>query len=166
MLCIIIGIIIGVILIRLSLLIHQKDLSKCIFELGILGILVGIGLGMFLQTKLTENILIYETEIVSLKNSVSSERSNIFVSVSAENIYSYRYEVETDIGTGTSTEYKLETISGNVIESEDPNCKVPVYRKYKQKAKVTWWSFGLGYEKITHVFYVPEGTISRNVNLD
>lgn len=51
-----------------------------------------------------------------------------------------------------------------IINSEDPNCEVPVLNKYKRKGKITIWTFELSSEA-KYVFYVPEGTIQKDIKL-
>jgi len=110
--------------------------------------------------------LVEEKELISLSNSLGTEGyGGIYVSLSAENVYTYRYEIESEFGTETSREYVTKTISFNVQEIEDPNCQKPVIRTYLKKAKKTAWTFALGANEYSYVFYVPEGTISKEVNL-
>jgi len=59
----------------------------------------------------------------------------------------------------------LNSFGKNVEEVEDPNCEVPVIRVYRKVAKATIWTYGL-YSKTKYVFYVPEGTIYKEVNLN
>lgn len=80
-------------------------------------------------------------------------------------MYSYRYEIESSFGTDTSKNFVTDIVSGNVIESEDPNCIYPVLQIFKSKGKISIWSFSLADTQETYVFYVPEGTISKEVNL-
>ena len=75
---------------------------------------------------------------------------------------------KSSFGTETSTEYVTSSIShddGNIIESEDINCKTPVLLEYMTKSKVTIWTFGFGVALTDYVFYVPEGTIQKDVQL-
>ena len=85
----------------------------------------------------------------------------------ADNTYTYRYEIDSDFGTTTSKEYKTQTlVDENVEEIEDPNCTTPVIREYSQKAKRSIWTFALGQTNYKYIFYVPEGTISKDVKLN
>lgn len=111
--------------------------------------------------------LVQETELVSLSNGTASGGTGfIYVSLSADSTYTYRYEVDSEFGTETSKEYETRTLtSGNVQEVEDPNCKVPVIREYYRKGKSSIWTFALCTGQCKYVFYVPEGTISKDVTL-
>lgn len=102
--------------------------------------------------------------------STNSEGSGpLYVSISANNVYSYRYEIKSSLGTETSKEYEVKKLSeedGKIIESEDENCKIPVLKVYSAKPKISKWTFGiLGERKYSYVFYVPEGTIQKDVKL-
>ena len=99
-------------------------------------------------------------EIVALSNNTETEEGGLlYVSVSAKNEYTYRYEINS---TDTITYYKTNTILGNVIEMEDINCKVPELIVEKRKGKVTMWSLGLNTD-IRYIFHVPYGTISHKI---
>ncbi len=139
-------------------------LSVAIVILGIAGIAAGI---FYPISGYNDSKLIKKIPLVSLSNSVTSEGSGslLYVQVSAENVYSFRYEIESKFGTETSKEYTTDTLSGNIIEVEDPNCTLPVLQMYKSKAKKTIWTFAIGSSEISYVFYVPKGTISKGVNL-
>jgi hypothetical protein len=109
--------------------------------------------------------LVEETKLVSLSNTTASGGTGfIYVSLSANNVYTYRYEVDSNFGSESSKEYETNTLTENVIESEDSNCKIPVLRKYKRTAKKSIWTFGVAFEE-KYVFYVPEGSISKEINL-
>lgn len=165
MLAILIGIIVAAIFVVLSVVIDDSGLSMPFTMLGAVSIMAGIFIGVFVPVEYGEWELVDQTELVSLSNNTVSEGGGIiYVSVSGENTYTYRYEITSEFGTDTSKEYEVDTISNNVIESEDPNCEVPVLNKYKRKGKITIWTFGLGSE-IQYVFYVPEGTIQKDVKL-
>lgn len=122
-------------------------------------------IAIFIPTKYGEWELIKETELVSLSKSTEIEGGEIiYVNRSAEYVYTYCYEISPEFGTETSTDYETDTISENVIESEDKNCEIPVLREYRRKGKITIWTFGFGSEE-KYDFYVPEGTIQRDTKL-
>lgn len=112
--------------------------------------------------------MVQETELVSLSDSTASGGVGlIYVSLSADNAYTYRYEIDSEFGTETSKEYQTATVLGqNVQEVEDPDCETPVIRVYTRKGKMSVWTFALGNEETKYVFYVPEGTISKEVKLN
>lgn len=108
--------------------------------------------------------MVNEIELVSLSNdtlTLDGERHLFYASRSPENVYTYRYEVQSEFATNSSKEYKLATISGNVTEIEDPNCTKAVLRIYKVSYSNIWDQS----EEYEYVFYVPEGTISNEVQL-
>jgi len=130
-------------------------------------ICASIAIGLRCPTKFGEWELINETELIALSNNTVTEGGGfVYVAVSGENVYTYRYEISSEFGTDTSIEYETDTISGDVIESEDPNCEKPVLLEYERKAKITIWTFGLGQSETKYVFYVPEGTIQKEVKLN
>lgn len=133
MLIIILGILLCLALIWVD--IHFEVGSDYIIEICCVILLAAIAIGLFVPIKGMEDKakLISETELVSLNNTVTSEGAGIllYVSVNASNVYSYRYEVENEFGNGKS--YKVGTVSSNVTEVEEPNCEVPVLKKYKSK---------------------------------
>lgn len=165
MLIIILGIIISFLI---GLVLINIDLNLCAGVCTI-GIIASIFTGIFFPTKYGERELLSQTELVTLSNSTISKGNGLlYVSISGENAYTYRYEVDTDLGTETSKNYITDTISssdGYIIESEDPNCKTPVLLEYRTKSKMTIWSFGVGGDIMEYVFYVPEGTIQKEVKL-
>lgn len=90
----------------------------------------------------------------------------IYVSLSADNAYTYRYEIDSEFGTEMGKTYKTQTLVGKDVEEvEDPNCEKAVVRVYQREGKRTIWTFALGMEETKYIFYVPEGTISKEVKL-
>ena len=117
------------------------------------------------ESKLEEQI-----ELVSLSNSVASEGGGmLYVSVNAENVYSYRYEVVSDVPGKEGKTYKTATVSADedveILEVETTDGSKPILAKYVAKGKKSIWTFALGAEKVTYIFYIPEGTISKTVSL-
>lgn len=106
-------------------------------------------------------------DLVSLNNStVGGSKGFIYVSVSSDNVYSYRHEVDSEFGTKDSKEYVLETVLGSkVVEVEDPTIDTPYLIVYERKGKKSIWSFALLNEQQKYVFYVPEGSIERATKL-
>lgn len=166
MFTIIIGIFIAVIFIFVFGILFKGE--DGVFYIGVCMIIASIVIGVFIPISgCKEWELIEETELVSLSNNVASGGTGmLYVSLSADNVYTYRYEISSEFGTETSKEYKTTTlIGGDVEEIEDSNCKVPVIRVYQKEAKRTIWTFGV-YSEIKYVFYVPEGTIYKEVKLN
>lgn len=131
-------------------------------------LLSGLAIGLvFPVSGYTDWEQIDEIELVSLSNSLGTESSGfIYVSLSANNVYTYRYEVESQFGTNSSKEYKTGTLSNNVTEVEDPNCDIPVLRIYERSGRKTIWTFAFRTNEYSYVFYVPEGSIAKEIKLD
>ena len=170
MLTIILGIVIITILGRIALHVCKNERSFMDFSLLLFAILLGaIAIGLIAPISgFNEWELIEETELVSLSNNVSSGGTGIvYVSLSADNTYSYRYEINSKFGTDTSKEYTTETLVGEDVEEvEDINCEAPVVRVYQRTGKKSIWTFALGGKETKYVFYVPVGTISKEVKLN
>ena len=170
MLIIILGVVL-VLLLEFLLVIHPHlnisfDSSSSFFALILVAAIV---LGLFLPVSGYKDWeLAEEIELVSLSNGLASgSKGFIYVSLTADNTYTYRYEIDSDFGTTTSKEHKTQTlVNENVEEIEDPNCTTPVIREYSQKAKRSIWTFALGQTNYKYIFYVPEGTISKDVKLN
>lgn len=110
-----------------------------------------------------ESNLEKEIELVSLSNTTAFDDTGVvYVSLSDDNMYTYRYETESEHDTETSKEYVTATVNGSIVkEIEDSECETPVLRVYCEKAKKSIWTLALFCDEIEYVFYVPEGTISK-----
>lgn len=163
---VIVMIIVGILVVVLGI----KRFSKGIAELGALIVcltILGEILGVSNQHPDADWELHKQTQLVSLSNGLATQGGGfMFVSVSAENAYSYRYEIDSRFGTETSKEYVVDVVSGNVEEIEDINCETPVLLKYKNKLGISKWRIILPGEATKYVFYVPEGTISHEIKLN
>lgn len=172
MLTIIIGIIASVIVTIILLNIIKNDaLCSFVSLCGFLEIILSVFLGLCVPfSGYNDWKLIKETELVSLSNaSASGGTGFIYVSLSADNAYTYRFEVDSTFGTKSSKEYKTSTIINDyneVIEIEDPACQKPMLMEYNRTAKKSIWTFGLLADETSYVFYVPEGTINKDIKLE
>ena len=168
MLIIVIGIAISFVVLWISS-VFDSD-SKAVANIVTLIVFTAIVLGLFFPTGYKDEELVEEIELVSLSNSTSTEgKGIIYVSITGENSYSYRYEVDSKYGTTTSKEYVVETISkknGNIVEVEDSNCEKAVIQRFVKKSKITIWSFGFGGSETTYIIYVPEGSIAKEISLN
>lgn len=166
MLTIVLGLALTVILI---FVIVYLELDSSISEIIILLFFtVSFIIGLFVPISgYSEWELVKETELISLSNTTASgSKGLVYVSLTADNAYTYRYEIDSKFGTESSKEYQTQTlVNKDVEEIEDSNCSVAVVREYCQKAKRTIWTFALGQKNSKYVFYVPEGTISKNIEL-
>ena len=132
--------------------------------IGITAILVGI----FVPVQgYEESEFVKETQLVSLSNDTVSQGSKgiFYVSISADNVYSYRYEVDDNYGLSGKA-YKVGTVSKNVTEVESSECKVPVLKVYNKKGKKGLFTFAAFTDETEYVFYVPEGTIVKEISLN
>lgn len=165
MLTIIIGIILSIIL---TAILWEVSNSMS-FLLGVFGILISICFGLFFPfSGYKDWKLIKETKLVSLSNStVSGGTGLVYVSLSADNSYTYRFEVDSTFGNKSSQKYKTATIvnDNNITEIEDSKCQEPILMEYKRTAKKSIWTFGLLSNETSYVFNVPEGTISKDIKL-
>lgn len=165
MLTIIIGIILSIIL---TAILWEVSNSMS-FLLGVFGILISICFGLFFPfSGYKDWKLIKETKLISLSNStVSGGTGLVYVSLSADNSYTYRFEVDSTFGNKSSKKYKTATIvnDNNITEIEDSKCQEPILMEYKRTAKKSIWTFGLLSNETSYVFNVPEGTISKDIKL-
>lgn len=168
MLTIVIGFVLTVLCVFIAAQMNSEGAEKFFIGIGVCISLLAIVVGFLTSLSGYKDWqLVQETELVSLSNGTASGGTGfIYVSLSADSTYTYRYEVDSEFGTETSKEYETRTLtSGNVQEVEDPNCKVPVIREYYRKGKSSIWTFALCTGQCKYVFYVPEGTISKDVTL-
>jgi len=167
MLWIIGGIILAVFIFIVGVWLGWDGEPICALILIFLGI--GILSGLWSPAKgYTESILIDEVELVTLSNNIASQASGglFYVSVSPTNVYSFRYEVEDKYNLG-GKHYETDTLTNNVTEVESKECKKPVLKIYEKKPiKNKWISFSISSAPIKeYVFYVPEGTKQKEINL-
>ena len=120
--------------------------------------------------KYEEGQKVEEYELVSLRDEVSSvgEGNRRYISIYAENSYTYYLETEVPASYGEGTTYKAYTISGrNVfIMEDDKYIDDAKLVKYVLKPKNRFWSSGIVADKFEYVFYVPEGSIVKNISLN
>lgn len=139
-----------------------------LFLLGMFIGIFGISYGIFGATDYGEWEVVERIELVSLSNSTVSEGDDLlYVNVYGKNVYTYRYETNTEDNTGNVKDYITDTISGNIIEREDKNCKIPELIVERKSPKRTIWTLGLGWDNthVRYIFHVPYGTISHEVKL-
>lgn len=112
--------------------------------------------------------IVSTTEIVSLRDDAVSEGTGrLFnVIVSGTNSYTYYVEVGSPYVSNSQKAYKSNTISdSNVTIVEDESYADAKLVTYVRHGKKTFWTFAAGAKKYEYVFYVPKGTIARNVSL-
>ena len=169
MLWIIGGIIVAVVLFWFACdFIDSEVLAHIFIVLTVVSFFFGIFWGLFGEPiAYRDPVLVDEIELVSLNNTVSSEGGGnmFYVSVSASNVYTYRYEVKDKYNLGGKS-YETDTKSNNVTEVESKECTKPVLKVYERKPKRSWITFAFGHSpKTEYVFYVPEGSIQKEIVL-
>ena len=108
------------------------------------------------------------TELLSLRDDTVSEGTGrlFYVSISGTNSYTYYVEVDSEYASNSQKAYKSKTISSsNVTIVEDDSytdAKLVTYVRYGKKS---FWTFAAGAKQYEYVFYVPKGTIARDVTL-
>jgi len=149
------------------------------FEVGIGGsvlILFGFGLiiGIYgsiidsIDWKYEEGQKVEEYEIVSLREEITSvgEGNRKYISIYAENSYTYYLETELPSSYGEGTPYEPFTISGEkvFIVEDDKYINNAKLIKYVCKPKNRFWNSGIKFSKVEYVFYVPAGSIVKNIS--
>lgn len=135
--------------------------------LTIISVFVGIITPLCINLGYNEKQLETKIQLVSLGTDITSTGSGSrrYVTISGEKVYTYRYEVENTTEL-SGTMYKTDTVSGNVEEIESAECNTPMLYIYVEKTKNSWWFSVYTQDRYSYVFYVPEGTIVRDVTLD
>ena len=126
-------------------------------------------MGLFCPTGKYKSVeVVNTTQLVALSDQTISEgKGRLFVTIHANNAYTYYTEVESEFAGDNDKAYVSRTISrGNITVVEEENCQEPRLVVYSQEAKGTFWSFGIGVSRDNYVFYVPEGTIAHDFSLN
>lgn len=169
MLIIVLSILLGFLLFGLATIIGSKLTALAISGFITIILFAGVIVGLFAPVSgFTEWKLLEETELISLSNStVGGSSGVVYVSLTAGNAYTYRHEINSKFGTDSSVEYTTVTlVNKDVEEIEDVNCQKPVIRIYTCQGKKSIWTFALGSKQTKYVFYVPEGTITKEIKLE
>lgn len=147
---------------------EKGSATTFLVPLGVLIVLiVGLIPPMCVDEGYAEKRLADTIELVPLSTNATSAESDkkIYVTVNAEKVYTYRYEVE-NTSELKGRMYKTEIVDGNVEEVESSEYTIPTLYIYVEKSKNSiWFSYNIA-DKYTYVFYVPEGTIVRDVILE
>lgn len=168
------GILLGALFAGLIVLCLSRDGEKefvftLLFLFAAFSVVFGVILGIGLPVSGYEQPQVCSTEeLISLRDETVSEgRGGLFyVAVSATNTYTYYIEVDSPYVSDSQKAYKSKTISGsNVTIVEDDNYTEAKLVKYVKYGKKSFWTFAVGAEEYEYVFYVPTGTIARDVSL-
>lgn len=148
----------------------NETLGGGLILLAVICVLGGIITGCFVPVSGYEEAqIVSNTELVSLRDASVSEGTGglFYVSVSGANSYTYYLEIDSTYASDSQKAYKSKTISNsNVIIVEDDSCTDARLVKYVKRGKKTFWTFAAGSNEYEYVFYVPAGTIARDVSLD
>ena len=166
---ILIGVAIAIVLTIIALKCYNDKLGASVMALALIVFIVGLLSGLFIPTAFKPREEIEAVNLVNLSDEVSvyGEKRLLFVSINATNAYTYYTQIESDFADEESKAYVSKTISGNnnVTIVEQENCINPRLVTYYEKSKSTFWSFGIGAGRVYYVFYVPQGTVSHNLEL-
>ena len=136
--------------------------------LAIVCVVAGIIVGILVPVNgYLESQILSTTKLISLRNETVSEGSGLFyVSISGTNSYTYYVEVDSTYASNSQKAYKSNTISSNnVIIIEDSSYTSAKLVTYVRYGKKTFWTFAVGAKEYEYVFYVPPGTISRDISV-
>lgn len=112
--------------------------------------------------------MVSSIELMSLRDDTISKGTGglFYVSISGTNSYTYYVTVDSIYASDSQKAYKSKTISGtNVTIVEDDSyteAKLVTYVRYSKKS---FWTFAVGAKQYEYVFYVPTGTIARDVSI-
>lgn len=115
-----------------------------------------------------EKTVVLEEPLIALSDGVASSGGGLFyVSVSANNMFTYYTEVESEHASENSSTYVSKTVPGSmVVIVEEKNNIEPRLVVYEQTGKKSFWYFNTPPTITEYVFYVPEGSIQRNMTLN
>jgi len=137
--------------------------------IGVISLLAGIVLGIFVPVSgYKEPEMVSTTELVSLRDDTVSEGTGrlFYVSISGTNSYTYYVEVDSNYASNSQKAYNSKTISdSNVTIVEDDSYTEAKLVTYVRHGKKSFWTFAAVAKKYEYVFYVPTGTIARDVSL-
>ena len=127
----------------------------------------GLVLGIFVPISgYEEQKMVSTTELVSLRDDVTTEGGILYVSISSTNSYTYYVEVDSPHISESQKAYKSHTISSNnVTIVEDDSYDSARLDTYVTCGKKSLWTFAAITEQYEYVFYVPTGTIARDASL-
>ena len=133
-------------------------------------LVAGVLLGLFCNTggyQPVQEIRTYELQSLTDRTASVGHGSLFYVSVGAENTFTFYVEVNSEFKTEGSKAYASRTISGekDVTIIEEKKCAYPRLTIYQRKPIATLWSFAIWSDVTSYVFYVPEGTIAYGYTL-
>ena len=148
----------------------NETISNVLTLLAALCVVAGLVAGIIVPVNgYKEPKIVSTIELVSLRDDTVSEVTGrlFYVSVSGTNSYTYYVKVDSPYASSSQKAYKRNTIyNSNVTIIEDDSytdAKLVTYVRYGKKS---FWTFAVGVKQYEYVFYVPTGTITRDVLLD
>ena len=159
-------ILIGIILIVVILILSSRfewD-GSIIAPLCLIIFLTSLLMGILMNTggyRPIQEVKTYELQNLADRITSSGGGSVFYVSIGAENTYTFYTEVDSVFKTDESRAYVSKTVSGkgDVTIIEEKMCENPRMTVYYREPIATFWSFGEEGGITFYVFYVPEGTI-------
>ena len=159
----------GIIISVLLFFVGYRFKDICLVLLAILFFLGGTIAGLFVPTggyKPGQESQTIKIHALSDQTTSTGNGSMVYVSISANNAYTFYRQIDSEFTDENSKAYISRTISGNnIIVIEEENCKTPRLTIYTQDPYITFWSFGIGFQIEKYVFYVPKGTIAHEISL-
>ena len=160
----------GIVFIIVFTLSFRWDISaEAMFGLIFLPFLIASLIALLGNTNnYNEKALVSTQPLIALSDGVSSSGGGLFyVSISANNMFTYYTEVESEYTTENATSYVSRTVPGSLtVIVEEKNNTEPRLLVYEQTGKKSFWYFHVPRTITEYVFYVPEGTIQRNIALN
>lgn len=131
-------------------------------------ILVGLLFSISGNYNYNEKTVVSTEPLIALSDGVVSSGGGLFyISISANNMFTYYTEVETEFSTENASSYASKTVPGKLtVIVEEKNNTEPRLVVYEQTGKKSFWYFNTPPTITEYVFYVPEGTIQRNITLN
>lgn len=149
--------------------IPDTTVAAALALIAIMCVVSGIIAGVFVPVSGYGEPQAFSTiELVSLRDDTVSEGTGrlFYVSISGTNSYTYYVEVDSEYASNSQKAYKSRTISDSnvtIIEGDSyTDAKLVTYVRYGNKS---FWTFAANTKQYEYVFYVPTGTIARDVTL-
>lgn len=171
MVTLIVGIIVSVAIVAFLWYMDVKEGLSVL--LAVLGILASILVPCFCPVGgWNENLkLKNEYKLASLSNKTISDSEGMmfYVSLSSDNVYTYRYKLNDNSSIDKNgNNYKIAQLASrnkDITEIEQENCDTPKLVIYKKDPKFKW-IFTLKSAKTYYAFYVPKGSINKEIKLN
>ncbi len=147
----------------------EWDFENTVGFFILIPIMIGLGFSFFgINNNYNEKTVVLTEPLIALSDGVASSGGGLFyVSVSANNMFTYYTEVESEYASENSSTYVSKTVPGSLtVIVEEKNNTEPRLVVYEQTGKKSFWYFSTLPTITEYVFYVPEGTIQRNITLN